>query len=262
MKISLVISDVDATLITPDHEITPRAMRAVEELHKQGIAFTIASSRPPLGLLDFAKQLNLTEPFAAFNGGVIQKPNGETLLKQTLSREICKSAFETTLEFGVELWIYCDHDWHVGRITPYVEREQNTLGFKAVVEDDLRNIFGMATKLVIVGYPPIIAEAEPVAMAKFGDEVSATKSKPRFLDITAKEAHKGTVVNHLAAVLNIPTTEIAVIGDGLNDVLMFDQAGFAIAMGQAVDEVKQKANVITKSNTEEGFAFAIEEFIL
>ncbi len=262
MKISLVISDVDATLITPEHEITPRAMQAVRELHKRGIAFTIASSRPPRGLLGFAEQLELTEPFAAFNGGVIQKPNGETLLKHTLSREICESAFEITQEFGIELWIYCDHDWHVGRITPFVEREQNTVGFKAVVEDDLRDMFGTASKLVIVGYPAIIEEAEPVAMAAFGAEVSATKSKPRFLDITAKEAHKGTVVKELAKVLSIPTDEIAVIGDGLNDVLMFEQAGFSIAMGQADAEVKNAANVITKANTEEGFAHAVEEFIL
>lgn len=262
MKISLVISDVDATLITPEHEITPRAMQAVRELHKRGIAFTIASSRPPRGLQAFAKQLELTEPFAAFNGGVIQKPNGETLVKHTLSREICESAFEIAQKFGIELWIYCDHDWHVGRVTPFVEREQNTIGFKAVIEDDLRNMFGTASKLVIVGYPAIIEEVEPIAMEAFGAEVSATRSKPRFLDITAKEAHKGTVVKELAQVLSIPTTEIAVIGDGLNDVAMFQHAGFSIAMGQADVEVKNAAIVVTKANTEEGFAYAIEKFIL
>lgn len=262
MKISLVISDVDATLITPEHEITPRAARAVSELHSRRIAFTIASSRPPRGLLGFAEQLELTEPFAAFNGGVIQKPTGETLLKHTLSREICESAFEITEQFGIELWVYCDHDWHVSRVTPFVEREQNTIGFKALVEDDLSDIFGTAAKLVIVGDPTRITQAEPIALADFGTKVSATKSKPRFLDITARDAHKGTVVMEIAGVLGIPTSEVAVIGDGLNDVSMFEHAGFSIAMGQADHEVKQAANVVTRSNTEEGFAYAMEQFIL
>lgn len=262
MKISLVISDVDATLITPEHEITPRAAVGVSELHRRGIAFTIASSRPPRGLFGFAKQLNLTEPFAAFNGGVIQKPDGETLLKHTLSRDICESALEITDRFGIELWVYCDHDWHVSRVTPFVEREQNTIGFNALVENDIRDIFGTAAKLVIVGDPAVVSEAEPLAMATFGSEISATKSKPRFLDITAKEAHKGTVVTEIAGVLGIPTAEVAVIGDGLNDVSMFAHAGFSIAMGQADDEVKNAANVITKANTEEGFAYAMEEFVL
>lgn len=262
MKISLVISDVDATLITPEHEITTKAARAVRELQKRGIGFTIASSRPPRGLHDFAEQLDLTEPFAAFNGGVIQHRSGETLVRHTLSREICESAFEITQNLGIGLWVYCDHEWHVDRITPFVEREQHTIGFQATVEKDLRDAFGAAAKLVIVGDPALVAEAEPIALREFGAQVSATKSKPRFLDITDKEAHKGTVVTQLAGVLGIPTDEIAVIGDGLNDVLMFEQAGFAIAMGQAADEVKQEANVVTGANTEEGFADAIKRFIL
>lgn len=262
MKISLVVSDVDATLITPEHEITTRTARAVRHLQKRGIGFTVASSRPPRGLYDFAEQLGLTEPFAAFNGGVIQKRSGETLLKHSLSREICQSAFEITEEFGIGLWLYCDHDWHVDKITPFVEREQNTIGFPAKVENDLTDVFGTAAKLVMVGDPKLVALAEPVALARFGGKVSATKSKPRFLDITAKEAHKGTVVTELAALMGIPTAEVAVIGDGLNDVLMFERAGFSIAMGQADDEVKAAASVVTKSNTEEGFAEGIEKFIL
>jgi Cof subfamily protein (haloacid dehalogenase superfamily) len=262
MTISLVVSDVDATLITPEHEITTRTARAVRQLQKRGIGFTMASSRPPRGLYDFAEQLNLTEPFAAFNGGVIQKRSGETLLKHTLSREICQAAFEITGKFGIGLWLYCDHDWHVDKITPFVEREQKTIGFPATVENDLKDVFGTAAKLVMVGDPTLIALAEPIALAEFGVSVSATKSKPRFLDITAKEAHKGTVITQLAAVMGIPTAEVAVIGDGLNDVLMFERAGFSIAMGQSSDEVKAAANIVTKSNTDEGFAFAIEKFIL
>lgn len=262
MKISLVISDVDATLITPEHKITGRAAQAVRDLRRLGIAFTMASSRPPRGLDAFAEQLNLTEPFAAFNGGLIQKPNGETLLSYTVRREICERAFEITERFGIELWIYCGHDWHVDRITPFVEREQKTLGFKAILENDLTKAFGAASKLVIVGDPALVARAEPVALAEFGAEVSATKSKPRYLDITAKEAHKGTALSHLAGVLGIPTAEIAVIGDGLNDISMFEHAGFSIAMGQSAPEVKRSADAVTFANTEEGFARAVEDFIL
>lgn len=262
MKISLVISDVDATLITPEHEITARAARAVRELRKQGIHFTMASSRPPRGLYDFAGLLDLSEPFAAFNGGVIQKRTGETLLAHVLSRDVCEAAYQITERFGINLWVYCDHLWHVDRVTKFVEREQHTIGFEATVETNLREAFGTAAKLVMVGDPALVAEAEPVALAEFGAQVSATKSKPRFLDITAKEAHKGTVVTRLAGVLEIPTEEVAVIGDGLNDVLMFERAGFSIAMGQASEEVKQAASVVGKANTEEGFADAMERFVL
>lgn len=262
MKISLVISDVDATLITPEHEITERAAKAVGELRTRGISFTVASSRPPRGLYGFAKQLELTEPFAAFNGGVIQRMNGETIASHTLSKEICEAAYSVTNTLGIGLWVYCDHDWHVGEITVFVEREQNTIGFKAMVENDLRDSFGTAAKLVIVGDPAIVSEAEEIIAEILGASVSATRSKPRFLDITDQHAHKGTVVTRLADVLGIPMSEIAVIGDGLNDVLMFERAGFSIAMGQADSAVKEAADVVTSSNTEEGFANAIEDFVI
>ena len=262
MKISLVISDVDATLITPEHEITARALQAVKDLRTRNIKFTIASSRPPRGLADFAKQLELTEPFASFNGAIIARPDGEVLMKHLLPREIGEIALEVAEQFAIQLWVYCEQDWYVAANTQYVEREEHTSGFAAIVEPDLRKRLDNAAKLVIVGDPPLVAQAEPIALERMGDKVSATKSKPRFLDITAAAAHKGTVVTQLSQILSIPTTEIAVIGDGANDILMFERAGFSIAMGQADDQVKKSANVVTTANTDEGFANGIEKYIL
>ncbi|MBC7796306.1 MAG: HAD family phosphatase [Pyrinomonadaceae bacterium] len=262
MKISLVISDVDSTLITPEHEITNRAKNAVESLREKKIKFTIASSRPPRGLTAFAEQLQIIEPFAAFNGAIIQNVDGKVLMNHLLEREISEKAFEVSRKFNLGLWVYCEKDWFVSKVTNFVAREQETVGFDAIIENDLEKTFENVAKLVIVGNPEIVAEAETVISQELGDKVSATKSKPRFLDITSKDAHKGTVVTQLSEVLRIPTSEIAVIGDGLNDVLMFEKAGFSIAMGQAIDAVKKSANLITTSNTENGFATAIENFII
>ena len=66
----------------------------------------------------------------------------------------------------------------------------------------------------------------------------------------------------LSKMLNIPTEQIATIGDMPTDVLMFRKSGVSIAMGNATDEVKAQATYVTRSNTEDGFAYAIEHFIL
>ena len=66
----------------------------------------------------------------------------------------------------------------------------------------------------------------------------------------------------LSELLSIHTSEIAVIGDMENDTYMFKRAGLSIAMGNATDEVKAQASQVTSSNQEEGFANAMEEFIL
>ncbi|MGA2943360.1 MAG: HAD hydrolase family protein, partial [Xanthobacteraceae bacterium] len=69
-------------------------------------------------------------------------------------------------------------------------------------------------------------------------------------------------VTEIAKLLGIPLTEIAVIGDGSNDVAMFERSGLSIAMGNASPQVQRKADFITDSNRHDGFAKAIERFIL
>ena len=91
---------------------------------------------------------------------------------------------------------------------------------------------------------------------------SASCSQPYYLDITNRDANKGAVAEYLSRTLSIPAAEIATIGDGHNDVLMFRKSGLSIAMGNASDTVKAAASVTTASHEDEGFAKAIERFIL
>ena len=84
----------------------------------------------------------------------------------------------------------------------------------------------------------------------------------RSLDVTHADANKGMVILTLSKMLNIPTEQIATLGDMQTDALMFRQSGVSIAMGNATDEVKTQATYVTKSNSEDGFAYAIEHFIL
>jgi hydroxymethylpyrimidine pyrophosphatase-like HAD family hydrolase len=80
--------------------------------------------------------------------------------------------------------------------------------------------------------------------------------------VTHPLANKGTVVETLSKLLNIPSAQIATMGDMPNDVLMFRKSGFSIAMGNASDEVKAQASAVTDSNENEGFAKAVRKFVL
>jgi hydroxymethylpyrimidine pyrophosphatase-like HAD family hydrolase len=92
--------------------------------------------------------------------------------------------------------------------------------------------------------------------------VSAARSQPYYLDVTHPEANKGYVVSRLSEMLGIPVDQIATIGDMPNDVTMFQKSGTSIAMGQASDEVKSAATYSTTSSEEEGFANAVERYVL
>ena len=107
-----------------------------------------------------------------------------------------------------------------------------------------------------------VQRCEADAQAAFGQRATATRSQPYYLDVTHKDANKGAVVDYLSRHLDMPAEEIATIGDQPNDVLMFKRSGFSIAMGNASDQVKAQASATTDSYNDEGFAKAMERFIL
>jgi hydroxymethylpyrimidine pyrophosphatase-like HAD family hydrolase len=107
-----------------------------------------------------------------------------------------------------------------------------------------------------------VARCEAETRRLCGPRVSAARSQPYYLDVTHPEANKGFVVRRLSELLSIPPEQIATIGDMPNDVLMFAKSGLSIAMGNASPEVQQSAHYVTTSYEDEGFANAVERFVL
>jgi hypothetical protein len=108
----------------------------------------------------------------------------------------------------------------------------------------------------------LVKRCEADAQSTFGNLVTANRSQPYYLDITHKDANKGAVLDYLAHALAVPASQFASIGDQPNDVQMFKRSGFSIAMGNASDQVKSQADEVTDSNNDDGFAKAMERFIL
>jgi Cof subfamily protein (haloacid dehalogenase superfamily) len=262
--IRLVIADVDGTLVTPGKELTERARRAVLALQPAGIAFAITSGRPPHGLAMLVKALALTTPVAAFNGGLLVHPDLSPIEQQNLPSSLVGQIMETLDRHGLDVWVYRGADWYIRTLAaPHVDVEQATVHFAPTVVsgfDDLRDgivkIVGVSNDLAAV------ERAERDARAEFGDHVSAARSQPYYLDVTHPNANKGVVVKRLSELLKVPTEQIATIGDMPNDVLMFALSGLSIAMGNASLEVQRAARRTTDSNADEGFAKAIERYVL
>jgi len=261
-SVALVVSDVDGTLITPEHDITPRAKRAVMCLKDRGIGFTIASSRPPRGLGTIVKCLGITIPFAPFNGAQLVSPNDTILEEQHIPVARIERVRALGDEYRLNLWTYRGWEWFAQRRDEFVDQEEHTVGFQARIAEQIADYFENCPKVTVVGRPEAVTLCAQRIRAELETELSATQSQPRFVDITIRGATKGTVITSLSRILRIPTPQIAAIGDGPNDVEMFERAGISIAMGNSSEITKKAAKYITGSNTEEGFATGIERFIL
>jgi hypothetical protein len=144
-----------------------------------------------------------------------------------------------------------------------VAKETATVRFEAKVMSSLDGLTSDVAKLVGVSDDfDAVARASDAAHEKFGDHVAASRSQPYYLDVTHPDANKGAVAKYLSAKYGIPPEGIATIGDGANDVLMFAHSGLSIAMGNSSLEVQHAARRVTTSNEDEGFATAVDRFIL
>jgi Cof subfamily protein (haloacid dehalogenase superfamily) len=264
INIRLVIADVDGTLVTGDKVLTARAIGAVKQLRDAGIAFSITSGRPPLGMRMLIDALSLTEPVAAFNGGVLVRPDLSVMAQSFVPADIAARVIEAIVRHGLDCWVYTDRDWLVRDANaPHVAREQWTVKFTPTVVPEFAAHLDHVAKIVGVGDNyAAVAACEAEVQHECGNHVSATRSQPYYLDVTHPDANKGHVVTVLSEALSIPPGQIATIGDMPNDVLMFRKSGLSIAMGNASPDVQGQAQFVTSSNEDEGFAKAMETFVL
>ena len=262
--IRLVIADVDGTLVTHEKVLTERAINAVARLREAQILFAITSGRPPKGSAMINDALHLTTPISGFNGGVVVNPDYSFLSGHLLSADVAKEVIQKIREHGLDAWLYTDTDWYVmDASAPHVAREQWTVKFAPIVTSDFDAHLEHVVKIVGVSDDlEAVARCEKDLQAWGGKHISAERSQPYYLDVTHPHATKGFVVMMLSGMLKVPAVHIATIGDMPNDVLMFEKSGMSIAMGNASEEVQKAATYVTTSCDDEGFANAMNWFVL
>jgi Cof subfamily protein (haloacid dehalogenase superfamily) len=263
-KISLLLADVDGTLVTHDKILTERAQNAVRRLREAGIRFAITSGRPPKGMAMLFEPLAIDTPIAGFNGGLFVRRDLSIIEQRTLAPDVAAQTIDLILGNGLDVWVYSGNDWLIrDPKAPHVDRESWTVKFPPKVVKDFNGALENVEKIVGISDDTALVErCEADARGVLGDRATAARSQPYYLDVTHRDANKGFVVDYLSRTLGIPSREIATIGDQPNDVLMFKRSGFSIAMGNAGEDVKRQANAVTDSYDDEGFAKAVERFIL
>lgn len=261
---SLVVSDVDGTLVTNDKVLTPRAIEAVRRLRERGIAFSICSSRPPFGLSMLVRPLALTLPLGAFNGGAIVAPDLSPLCTNRLSRQAAERALALIEGHGIGVWLFTADAWFVrDPLGDHVAHEIHTIETKPTVTPSFEEHLDKAEKIVGASVDlDRVKRCEEMGRSMLAGLAMVARSQPYYVDVTPPGTNKGRLIERLSQRLGISQDEIAVLGDMENDLEMFKRAGFSIAMGNAAPEVKAVASAVTLSNEEDGFAHAIEREIL
>jgi len=262
--VRLLVSDVDGTLVTSDKVLTGESIRAVERLGDAGIIFAITSARPPQGLAMFVEPLRLTTPLGAFNGALVVDSDMRVLEEKTIGDDLATPIVDLLHTHGLSVWVYQSSQWFVlDENGPHIEAEARICKCRPTRLSDFSSVIDGVTKVVGVSDDPGAGAAANAAMnERFGQRVAATRSQNYFLDVTHPDATKGRVVRFLSDLYGVASDEIATIGDMHNDVSMFAESGLSIAMGNAAAAVQEAASEVSRSNDDEGFAHAVDRFVL
>jgi Cof subfamily protein (haloacid dehalogenase superfamily) len=262
--IRLLVSDVDGTLVRPDKSLSPAVRAAADALRANGIRLAVVSSRATIGLDVLIGPLQLDTPRAGFNGAVILDPANHILHERVIAEPVCRDVVSRLEAGGLDIWVFADGRWLLkNEQLPYIEHERRSLNADYEVVEDFGPFLGRTHKVMgsSIDFAAVTLAETSLALA-VGTEAAVHRSQLFHVDITHRDANKGTAALLIARALGIDPSEMACIGDMSNDLPMLDVAGLAIAMGNAPELVRRRAHAVVASNEKDGWAEAVERLIL
>lgn len=269
MAIKLVAIDMDGTLFDDNKNVSDDVAMAISAAQKRGVKIVPCTGRPLHGVLPTLEKLNLMGDdnySITYNGALIQhNSDNEVIFRRTLTRDDFIQIEKLSREIGVHChFLDLERVYTTNKdVSPYTIREcfMNDLPLRYLTVDEIAPDVDIL-KTMMIDKAEILSEAIKKIPAQFFERYTILRSEKFFLEWLNKDASKGKAVAHLAQYLNIPQNEVMAIGDNENDSDMITYAGIGVAMGNAVEPIKQISDFITKTNNQHGVAHAIETFIL
>lgn len=262
-RIKLIAIDIDGTLITPDKRVTPAVRKMLRYVEDKGVMVTLITGRLYPTCKKYALELNLSGPCVIYQGAMIIDPKTDQILHEVrISKNMALKIVKIARERDLSLNVYMDQfTFYTEKPNQYSILDAQLNEVEIQIVDDIEKIIDRdPLKLMFVDEPAVISKLEEELYSQDGEYV-AFSSLPQFLEIVHKKATKADALKWIADRFNIKREEIMAIGDSHNDIPMLRWAGIGVAMGNADDKVKEVADFVTLSNTEDGVAYAIEKLI-
>lgn len=257
--------DLDGTLLNSQHEISEENVKALDELQKLGHCLILNTGRAYADVIKLKAVQNMEVPIFCINGSVLYSKTRELLYEATLSISTYKEIFSILKGLGVGILVYTNYGGFPSTLPPLHVKSKQELdvlfqefNYDEILEKDNLKIY----KLIALVHHDQLEKVEEVKTALAGKlPITMASSFPNNVEITSNEAHKGKALLRYQQMMNLSFDEIIAFGDGGNDLAQFEVATTSVAMGNAPIHIQHKANIITKTNDEDGFAYAVRHLL-
>jgi Cof subfamily protein (haloacid dehalogenase superfamily) len=270
--VRLVAIDVDGTLLDGTHRLRSEVKDAVNRLAASRVKVVLATARGPQAVVEIVRQFNFAPSLICFSGGWIGELDPMSMrpanvrLDRRLAADFASSILNEAINQGVEPNVYTPDSWRVRKLTDEIAEEIRIVNLQPLVSDKLLAGDIEPSKIMLISrldtadtaLPSIERSIQSLSTVAVS---TITYSKRNYLEILPVGVNKAKAVTALSQFLGLDLSEVAAIGDGLNDLEMLSEAGFAIAMGNASDRLKSAADLVVRSNDEAGVAQGVEEIL-
>lgn len=236
----IVVSDLDGTLLSPEHRLTPDARETLQQLVAQGIHFIFATGRHHIDVGQMRDKLVIPAYMITSNGARVHNPAGELIFSHNLDLDIAHDLFGLQYHHPEVLThVYRDDEWFVSRCSPAEKDYFRESDFHyQVYEPGMLPTDGISKVFFTCEEPEHLIPMEQAIEARWGDRVNVSFSLPTCLEVMAGGVSKGHALESVAKQLGFTLKDCIAFGDGMNDVEMLSMAGKGCIMANAHQRLK------------------------
>ncbi len=259
----LIATDLDGTLLDDNKQISIENQKAIRYAIDKGIKIIPCTGRAVQGVIRFPFLTSLKTLAVTHNGGmVINLANNQIIYNCTLQNKDTEFILSKGFSWNTNMCVWIDNRLYCNKINEYTLKysEINNVepmkfySYKTLPDREVTKILWYDTENNISAYARTMEQS-------VSDNVTCCTSTPHFLEFFSSKTSKAIALAYIGNLCGIKRENIIAFGDEKNDMTMLEFAGMGIAMANARDEVKEKADFVTLSNNDNGFADGVYRFV-
>lgn len=264
MGYKLVALDMDGTLLNSKGEISKRTLEAIHKAQDKGVLVTACTGRPLQGVDKYNGLLEIDGPVIIYNGAmIVHTRTREILFEEKLNTEDARRILELGKKYNTTMCVWSQNKLYGNVLNDRINEYKKLSDVVPHLIEDYEELLAQGiTKILWNDEVERVNHFLEVLEKEAFQAVSFCTSKPIFLELFSSKVSKAVAMETIGKLYHIDQSEMIAIGDGKNDLSMIKYAGLGVAMGNAPDEVKEEADVVTSSNDCDGIAEIIESYIL
>lgn len=263
--IKIICCDIDGTLLRDDKSLSEENRLWISKAVKEkDVKFVIVSGRILKSLKHFKETLGITGLSSCLNGTFLSDENDSVLANHTFAYEDALAVVQAHEETKVDLLGIYEDTWYTESKESYIHKCKVPMYLQEAVIVNLKELIKTTSinKFVFMSQNKAdLGHVFDILSSQVPQGHLYLYPGPNFLEVMPGGISKATAVDDLIDYYKVNRNQVMAIGDDINDIEMIQKAGLGVAMGNALDCVKEIADAITDTNQNDGVAKAIQRYI-